>query len=67
MAKIKNVSPFGDLHVPALGIDVLAGEVIEVPDEMADSFLEAPFNWVSGDSKKSSPDPVATTETQEEK
>jgi hypothetical protein len=69
VAKIKNVSPLGDLYLPALGIDIKAGEVVEVPDELAASMLEQPFNWESGDSKKttSNPEPVATTDIQEEK
>ena len=67
MAKIKNVCPLGDLYVPELDLDVKFGEVIEVPDEMAARMLEAPFNWASGDSKKPSPNPVATADFQEEK
>jgi len=55
------------LYVPELGLEIKFGETVEVPDEMAARMLEAPFNWSSGDSKKSSPDPVATAETQEEK
>ena len=53
MAFIKNVSPFGDLEVPALGMSILAGETVDVPDEIAQSLLEQPFHWASGDSKKS--------------
>jgi len=67
MAKIKNVCPLGDLYVPELGLEIKFGETVEVPDELAARMIEAPFNWSSGDSKKSSPEPVATTETQEEK
>ena len=53
MALIKNVSPFGDLEVPAIGMTVLAGESVDVPDEVAQSLLEQSFHWASGDSKKS--------------
>jgi hypothetical protein len=67
MAKIKNVCPLGDLYVPELGLEIKFGETVEVPDELAARMIEAPFNWISGDSKKSSPEPVATAETQEEK
>lgn len=67
MAKIKNVCPLGDLYVPELGIEIKFGETVEVPDEMFERMLEAPFNWAAGDSKKSLPDPVATAETKEEK
>ena len=67
MAKIKNVCPLGDLYVPELGIEIKFGETVEVPDEMAARMLEAPFNWSSGDSKKTSPDPVTSTDIQEEK
>jgi len=68
VAKIKNVSPLGDLYLPALDIDIKAGEVVEVPDELAASMLEQPFNWSAGDSTKttSNPEPVATTDIQEE-
>jgi hypothetical protein len=67
MAKIKNVCPLGDLYVPELGMDVMFNEVVEVSDEMAARMLEAPFNWASGDSKKQSPNPVATADLNEEK
>ena len=67
MAKIKNVCPLGDLYVPELGIEIKFGETVEVPDEMAARMLEAPFNWSSGDSKKTSPDSVTSTDIQEEK
>lgn len=33
--KIRNVSPLGDLTIPALGRDVAAGEVVDAPDEIA--------------------------------
>ena len=67
MAKIKNVCPLGDLYVPELGIEIKFNEVVEVSDEMAARMLEAPFNWASGDSKKPSPNPVATADLNEEK
>lgn len=67
MAKIKNVCPLGDLYVAELGIEIKFGEIVEVPDEMAARMLEAPFNWESGDSKKTSPNTVASAETQKEK
>jgi len=67
MAKIRNVCPLGDLYVPELGIEVMFDEVVEVSDDMAARMLEAPFNWASGDSKKQSSNPVASTESQEEK
>ena len=53
MALIKNVSPFGDLEVPAVGLTILAGETVDVPDAVAESLLEQTFHWASGDSKKS--------------
>lgn len=58
MAKIKNVSSLGDLNIPALGLDVLAGETIDVPDDVAASLLEQSVNWISGESNstKSTPD-----------
>ena len=67
MAKIKNVCPLGDLYVPELGMEVMFNEVVEVSDEMAARMLEAPSNWASGDSKKQTPNPVATADLNEEK
>ena len=67
MAKIRNVCPLGDLYVPELGIEIKFGEVVEVSDEMATRMLEAPFNWSAGDSKEQSPNPVASTDLEEEK
>lgn len=67
MAKIKNVCPLGDLYVPELGLEIKFDETVEVPDELAARMIEAPFNWSSGDSKKSSSDPVKSTDIQEEK
>lgn len=49
MAKIKNVSPLGDLFVPSFGLEVKAGEIIEVSDEVAVSLLDQPTNWVAAD------------------
>ena len=47
MVKFKNVSPSGDLEVPALGRVIAAGEVFDVPADLADGFAEQPTNWVS--------------------
>lgn len=59
MAKIKNVSPLGDLDVPALGLMVKAGATIEITnDEMAASLLEQPQNWVAADKAAASITPV---------
>lgn len=59
MAKIKNVSPLGDLDVPALGLMVKAGATIEITnDEMAASLLEQPTNWVAADKAAASITPV---------
>ena len=49
MAKIKNVSPLGGLFVPAFGLEVKAGEIIEVSDEVAVALLDQPTNWVAAD------------------
>jgi hypothetical protein len=69
VAKIKNVSPFGDLYLPALDTVILAGETVEVPDDLAANLLEQTFHWSAGDSTKttSNPEPVATADIQEEK
>lgn len=43
--KIRNVSPLGDLYLPAIGRDVTADEVFEVANELGASLLEQPANW----------------------
>lgn len=43
--KIRNVSPYGDLDVPLLGMIVAAGETVDVTDENADRLLEQAENW----------------------
>ena len=45
MTKIRNVSPLGELYVPALEITVAPGEVADVSDEAAASLLEQTENW----------------------
>lgn len=52
MATVKNVSPLGDLDVPALRITVPAGATVDVPDEVAANLLEQVGTWASGESKK---------------
>lgn len=49
MAKVKNVSELGDLIVPALGLEVKAGAIVEVDDEAAASLLAQPSNWAAAD------------------
>lgn len=49
MAKVRNVSSLGDLIVSTLGIEVKAGEVVEVSDEAAASLLDQPSNWEAAD------------------
>lgn len=66
MAKVKNISPLGDLYVSAIDTVIAEGETIEVSDELAASLLEMPFNFESGDGKKTT-QPVASTDIQEEK
>lgn len=43
--KIRNISPYGDLDVPLLGVIVPAGEVVEVTDEQAEGLLMQAENW----------------------
>ena len=63
MAKITNISPLGDLLIPALNnLVVKAGESVDVSDEAAASLLEQPENWASASGAKSSA-PVDTTPT----
>lgn len=46
MVRIKNISPLGDLDVPAMRRVVAAGEVVEVDDaDLADNLLEQSTNW----------------------
>lgn len=56
--KVKNVSSLGDLAVPALGLAVLAGEVIDVSDEAGAALLEQPDNWAPADGKPAKKDPT---------
>lgn len=42
---IRNISPLGDLVVPALGIEVAAGAVVSVKDDDAALLLEQTDNW----------------------
>jgi hypothetical protein len=61
MAKIKNISPLGDLIIPALGnLVVKAGESAEVSDEAAASLLEQAENWVADSSASTIPAPSTT-------
>lgn len=43
--KIRNVSPYGDLDVPLLGVVVKAGETIDVSDDAAERLLDQADNW----------------------
>ena len=49
MAKVKNISPLGDVDVPALGLSVKAGETVEVAEDVAASLLEQTDNWAPAD------------------
>jgi len=49
MAKVKNISPLGDVDVPALGLSVKAGATIDVADDVAASLLEQKDNWAPAD------------------
>lgn len=50
MAKIKNISPLGDLVIPALNdLIVKAGESADVSDEAAASLLAQTDNWAPAD------------------
>ena len=60
MAKIKNVSPLGDLYIPALNATVNAGAILEVATEAAASLLEQSENWVAADQAAAA---VSTTPT----
>ena len=61
MAKIKNVSPLGDLIIPALNnLVIRAGESADVSDEAAASLLAQPENWVAADKAAAS---IASTDS----
>lgn len=64
MATITNISPLGDLVIPALGnLVVKAGESAEVSDEAAASLLEQTENWSGVAPAKKETDPTPTTAT----
>lgn len=56
--KIRNVSPYGDLDVPLLGVIVAAGEVVDVSDEAAENLLAQAENWVLAGGPTGSAGPV---------
>lgn len=47
MAKVKNVSTQGDLELPLLGRIVKAGEVFEVPADVAELLVVQPDVWAA--------------------
>lgn len=49
MAKIKNVSPLGDLAIPSLGLEVKAGATVEVAENVAADLLAQTDNWAAAD------------------
>ena len=56
MATIKNISPIGDLIIPALNnLIVKAGESANVSDEAAASLLEQKDNWSSASTPSNPP------------
>jgi hypothetical protein len=63
MATITNISPLGDLIIPALNnLVVKAGESAEVSEEAAASLLEQADNWTSSKGAKvAAPAPVDPT------
>jgi hypothetical protein len=61
MAKIKNISPLGDLEVPSFGLVVRAGETVEVSEEIAASLLAQTDNWTAADKAAVSLQAPATT------
>ena len=62
MATITNISPLGDLVIPALGnLVVKAGESVDVSDEAATSLLEQTQNWSGSAPTKTAPTPTTAT------
>lgn len=45
MPKIKNISPFGDLEVPLLGVIFEHGTILDVTDEQAEILLRQSDNF----------------------
>ena len=66
MAKIKNISPLGEVIIPALNdLVVGAGAIVDVSDEAAASLLEQTSNWIPADqaAAKSSTPPTAAPDS----
>lgn len=59
MPIVKNISPLGDLEIPAVGRTVMAGEEFEVPVGLAESLLEQPSNFVAVAAPLAAVEPVA--------
>jgi len=60
---IRNISPLGDLIIPALGIDVAADAVFSVNDQaIAASLLEQSENFIAAN-EKTPKSPAATVPT----
>ena len=57
MAKIKNISPLGDLFIPSLGLEVKAGATVDVSDEAAANLLAQTDNWTAADKAAASVTP----------
>lgn len=51
LVAVRNVSPMGDVHLPLLGVDVEAGGVVTVTEEVAAGLLAQPENWQSADAE----------------
>jgi len=52
VTKLRNVSPMGDLEVPLLGRVVKAGEVFEVPADVAELLSAQSDVWAAVKSEK---------------
>jgi len=62
MTLITNISPLGDLIIPALNnLVVKAGDSVEVPADAAASLLEQTDNWTSSKSSSSSTPDTSNT------
>lgn len=57
MAKIKNISPLGDLFIPSLGLEVKEGATVDVSDEAAANLLAQTDNWTAADKAAASVTP----------
>ena len=45
MRRLRNTNPLGAVEIPAIGLELAAGEEFECPDELAEQLLEQVGNY----------------------